>query len=275
MKLYTEPRVEIVGYPVMDIEGIQSFLDGHDMEWPSLQNKFDSNMDLGDRDPEWLVEMAGRMCYQSWKKSGGKDSGRDHDDHVKHLIECLHGSTLEHVKFNFAIWGVSRTLAQELTRHRSGCSYSMLSQRYVDSKEVSFSVPPDIQELESIDPVAYDKWVKHMRRSRELYAELEIALKRASESCDNKTEKRKRVRQASRSVLPGSSETKLFFSANARAIRNMIEQRASPAADLEIRNLFVKIFDIMLKRWPLIVHGMTKVTLPDGTSGVESKYRKV
>ncbi len=55
----------------------------------------------------------------------------------------------------------------------------------------------------------------------------------------------------------------------------MIETRAHPASDAEIRRLFVKVFEIMQRVSPLLMYGMRAVTLDDGTRGVESAYRKV
>jgi len=270
MKLFKKPRVELVGRPVIDIGGLMTFLQEHDMEWPELQNKLDSNIDLGDRDAEWLIEMAGRLCYMSF---GGK--GRTHEDHIKHLIEVQHGSVLEHVKFDFVIWGVSRSLTHELVRHRAGMSYSQLSQRYVDSSDCAFCVPPSIQQLEQTSPELYSDWLEHMRVSQNLYEHLTEALGDMYSDVESKLEKRKKARQAARSVLPNATETKIFAGMNGRAVRHFIELRANPAADLEIRMLAVDVFKIMEQEFPLIVHGMSMDDLPDGTQGVKSEFRKV
>lgn len=272
MKLVTKPRVELVGRQVFDINGVLSFLEEHCMEWPEIQRKFDSNMDLGDADCEYLIEMAARLCYMSF----GQNKSRSHDDHIKHLIEVGHGSCLEHAKFNFCIWNVSRSLTHELVRTRIGVGYSQLSQRYVDSSNCTFVVPPAIQQLKDFDVETYQLWINHMEKSQELYSILAEKLYGGIYSnIENKTEKRKKARQAARSVLPNATETKIFVSLNGRSIRHFIELRANAAADLEIRTLAVKIYKIIYKEWPIITHGMSLVTLDDGTEGIESKFRKV
>ncbi len=167
----TEPRVELVGKPVLEIDGVMRFLDEHGYTWPELTDKLESMISLGDDDAEWLVEFAGRNCYQSWAKEGETPKGRSHKDHVNHLIEVGHGAAIEHATFNFIIWNVSRSLTHELVRHRIA-SYSQLSQRYVDSSNVSFIVPPAMQELSKIDPDAYRTWIEHCVKSRQLYEEL-------------------------------------------------------------------------------------------------------
>ncbi len=265
----TEPQVALVGHMVMNIEGVVEFLDKHNVEWPALRSKLSSMLDLGDRDCEWLVEMAGRTCYMSFS---GK--GRNHEEHVKHLIEVLHGSVLEHAQFNFEVWDISRSCSHEIVRHRAGFAYSQISQRYVDSSNVCFIVPPGIQVLSKTNPDIYRDWVAHCERSRQLYEQLTIQLAELYKDLPDKTERRKKARQAARSVLPNATETKIFMSANGRAIRHFIEMRASAAADLEIRNLAMKIFRIMEVKFPLLTHGMKVVKLPDGTEAVESEFRK-
>lgn len=274
MSFVTEPRVELIGKPILEIDGIVRFLNDHNYSWPEFTEKLESMMSLGDDDGEWLVEFAGRMCYQSFSKQGETIKGRSHEDHIRHLIEVGHGAVLEHATFNFAIWNVSRSLTHELVRHRLA-SYSQLSQRYVDSSNVAFIVPPAIQELAKTDPETYKAWTTHCERSRELYEELTEKLANMYEGVEDKLEKRKKARQAARSVLPNATETKIVCSMNARAVRHLIELRANPAADLEIRLLATKIYNILQKKAPLFLHGIDLVKLSDGTEGVESKFRRV
>jgi len=270
----TEPKVVLVGKPVMDISGIARFLAAHGYEWPEFTSKIESMIDLGDDDSSWIVEFAGRMCYQSWPKTGQPPKGRTHNEHVQHLIEVGHGACIEHATFNFAIWDVSRSLTHELVRHRLA-SYSQLSQRYVDSSSVAFVVPPAIQELAQTDPEAYQMWVDHCEASREVYDKLTVKLADMYSDVESGLERRKKARQAARSVLPNATETKIVVTMNARAIRHLVELRANPAADVEIRALAVKICRILQKEAPLFAHGLNIVTLPDETEGVESDHRRV
>ena len=262
----TEPEVALVGQMIMNIDGVLEFLDAHGVEWPALKSKFESMLDLGDHDCEWLAEMAGRTCYMSF---GGK--GREHDEHVKHLIEVMHGSVFEHIQFNFEIWNISRSCSHEIVRHRAGFAFSQISQRYVDSSDVVFVIPPGIQALATTNPDTYRDWISHCEKSRQLYEQLVTKLATLYEDLPDKTERRKKARQAARSVLPNATETKIFLSANARAIRHFIEMRANSAADLEIRKLSMKIFRILEIKFPLLIHGMKVVTLPDGTEAIESQ----
>ncbi len=183
-------------------------------------------------------------------------------------------SCIEHATFNFMIWNISRTLSHELVRHRVA-SFSQLSQRYVDSSSVAFVVPPAMQELSKTDPDAYRMWVEHCEKSRQLYQELTTKLSEMYKDIESNLERRKKARQAARSVLPGCTETKIFVTMNARAVRHLIELRASAAADVEIRKLAVKVYQILEDKAPLFLHGMEKIKLEDGTEGVESTFRRV
>lgn len=270
----TEPEVALIGKPILEIDGIMRFLEDHGYEWPELTKKLESMMSLGDDDGEWLVEFAGRMCYQSWPKRGETKKGRSHEDHIRHLIEVGHGACIEHATFSFVMWNISRSLTHELVRHRIA-SYSQLSQRYVDSSSVSFVVPPAIQELSKIDPDAYRMWIEHCERSRQLYEVLTCKLSEMYGDIESKLERRKKARQAARSVLPNATETKIVVTMNARAVRHLIELRANPAADVEIRSLAVKVCRILQDKAPLFAHGLGIVKLEDGTDGVESVHKRV
>ena len=262
----TEPQVELVARQVFDVAGVVGFLNAHELRWEELRRKIDSDLDLGDRDPEYVCELAARLRTMSFD-----GTGRDHDAHIRHLFETEHGSAFEHAYWCFVVWNVSRSLTHELVRHRIGVSYSQLSQRFVDASDTTFVVHPAIQELAEANPPLFDRWKSHMGASRELYADLTGALGDLHPEVPHQTEHR----QAARSVLPDATEAKLFVGAHTRALQRMIETRAHPAADLETRRLFVKVFEIMQRVSPLLMHGMKAVTLDDGTKGVESAYRKV
>jgi len=274
MSFIDDPRVELIGKPIIEIDGMIAFLEEHGYEWPAITEKIDAMVSLGDDDSSWLVEFAGRNCYQSWPKKGETPKGRSHEDHIKHLIEVGHGACLEHANFTFAIWNVSRSLTHELVRHRLA-SYSQLSQRYVDSSDVSFVIPPAIQELKNVDIDTYQDWVDHCEKSRHLYARLTDSLSTMYNDIGSGLERRKKARQAARSVLPNATETKIVVTMNVRAIRHLIELRANPAADVEIRRLAVKIFKIMQDKAQLFMHGIDLIKLSDDTEGVESQHPRV
>jgi len=74
---------------------------------------------------------------------------------------------------------------------------------------------------------------------------------------------------------PNATETKIFVSANARALRHFIAMRASRYADVEIRKPAVKVLEIMKGEAPRLFGDYQLVPLPDGTFEAITQHRKV
>src|SRR5262245_53982641 len=91
----------------------------------------------------------------------------------------------------------------------------------------------------------------------------------------DRTTRRKAARQAARSVLPNATETKIFVTANARALRHFVELRASRHAEVEIRKLAVAVLRIMQQEAPHLFGDYQLVPLPDGTFEATTPHRKV
>lgn len=91
----------------------------------------------------------------------------------------------------------------------------------------------------------------------------------------NATERRRAARQAARSVLPNATETKVFVTANARALRHFLEQRGSAHAEPEIRKLAGKFLDVLQAEAPNLFGDYTRTLLPDGTCAIDTPHRKV
>lgn len=284
LKLITAPTVRVVGRQQVDGGALLDFLGDHDILW---------ERDPRAGGPESLVEVAGRLCYMSFAKPrpGGNAA------YISHLLEAAHGSCLEHAVWNFLIYGVSRTLTHELVRHRAGFGYSQLSQRYVDCADVAFVVPPamlswhadwaswhEASAAGECDLDArpdfpgcerFDGWAECRRSDLREYAELTERLSAEAPADLPATDRRKWARQAARSVLPGCAETKLFATANARAIRHFVELRGSRHADAEIRRLAVAVLRAVRAEAPAMFGDYEEVPLGDGTVEVVTKYRKV
>lgn len=136
MRLIYEPSVYRVVLATFDEGEVKRFLDDQKVTNWSLR--------IGDQsggDGQFVPEMAGRLCYDFAKPRPGGNKA-----YLNHIKEVGHGSVLEHVNWSFIITGVSRSLSHELVRHRAGWGFSQLSQRYVDSKDVAFVVPVELQD---------------------------------------------------------------------------------------------------------------------------------
>lgn len=180
-------------------------------------------------DGEKLVEYAGRLCYMSQHNPAGRTTG----GYLEHIYESGHGSVTEHANYSLLVEGVSRSLTHEWVRHRVGWAYSQLSQRFVDESDCAFVVPPAILD----DPTARDDFESACVLALEQYANLSDQMYRKFADFPDKTMRRKRAREAARSVLPNATETKLVMTGNVRAWRTVLGIRGDPIADAEINRL--------------------------------------
>lgn len=234
-------RVYLVGYMDVDWTEVSFFLDDHSVpEWESDT----------DNPSQVLPEIAGRLCYMSYDKPrpGGNAA------YLNHLIKMGHTSVLEHVQFNFIITGISRSCTHELVRHRIGVGYSQESQRYVEVQPL-FVEPPVIAD----DPELHEIWLGAVRESHRVYTLLVSALKDRFAHIEDRTLRRKRLLETARSVLPNATETKIFVTMNARALRWFFEKRGSIDADLEIRSVAVEMFHIVKESFPNLFPDMAIV----------------
>lgn len=253
-----EPSVYLVGRQSIDAFGLDAFLEDHDVShWRT------DTLEAGEK----LVELAGRTCYMSFAKPrpGGNKA------YIKHLLEVGHGSVLEHSVYNFIITGVSRSFTHELVRHRAGMSYSQLSQRFVDESECEFVEPAAIAE----DPELHRVWMEAVTSAQRAYKALADGMAEKFSSIPDKTLRRKKAREAARSVLPNATETKIFVTANARALRHFIEMRGSEHADVEIRKVAIRILEVLQVDSPHIFGDYKIVDFPNVGLVIDTPYRKV
>lgn len=253
-----DPKVYLVGRQAVDDGAVAEFLADHDVSHWTTDT---------DEAGEKLIEIAGRLCYLSFAKPrpGGNKA------YIGHILEVGHGSVLEHAVFNFIIAGVSRSFTHELIRHRAGWGYSQLSQRFVDESDASFVEPDAIAE----DPELHRVWVEAVEQSHAAYRRLAEGLAARFAGIEDRTLRRKKAREAARSVLPNATETKIFVTANARALRHFIEMRGDVAADAEIRKVALEFLRIMQAESPNLFGDYSIVDLPDGGQAATTEHRKV
>jgi thymidylate synthase (FAD) len=258
LKVVRSPRVYLVGKQQIVDSNLDRFLADHEVVRWSTDTE-----EAGEK----LVEVAGRLCYMSFAKPrpGGNSA------YIGHILEVGHGSVLEHAVFNLIITGVSRSFTHELVRHRAGFGYSQLSQRFVDESEAEFVEP---------DPIADDAelhliWLEAVEACQRAYAALAEGLARKFVGIEDKTLRRKKAREAARSVLPNATETKIFVTGNARALRHFIEMRGDPSADAEIRKVAVEVLRVVQADSPNLFGDYQIIDLPEGGQAAATEHRKV
>ena len=172
-------------------------------------------------DPEQNIVAAIRQCYASVGAEELKEKTTEEVRKrlIKQVIESGHTSTLEHASFTFAIDGVSRVTEIHLIRHRIA-SFSIQSGRYVKRGDAGYRVPPAIKGLE--DKKLYEKYLKHLDNSQELYNELIEAGVKAEDA---------------RFCQPQSVQIKMVMTMNARELLHFFSVRSCVRAQWEIREV--------------------------------------
>lgn len=257
IRVIHQPSVYIVGRQTVQTAELDRFLADHGVSWQS-----DSEIAA-----EVLTETAGRLCYMSFARPrpGGNSA------YLHHIKESGHGSVLEHSVWNLLITGVSRSLTHELVRHRAGMGFSQLSQRYVDESVAEYVEPACI----AADPELHELWLGAIAQVHSAYVQLSEKLAERFADEPERTTRRKMARQAARSVLPNATETKIFVTANGRALRHFLEQRGSRHAEPEIRQLANGLLDRLAVDAPHLFGDYERVPLPDGTCELATPFRKV
>lgn len=198
-------------------------------------------------------------------------------------------SVTEHAVYSFIITGVSRSFTHELVRHRAGMSYSQRSQRFCDESEGAMVIPPFIEEAcrrEFEEASGLQKLVQGMRRrwhhsvsvAQEQYAAIVAdadAYLAITQPDLDRTLRRKKAREAARSVLPNATETQIFVTVNARAARHFIEARGDEHADAEIRRVALRMLAILQGESPNLFGDYAVEDRPGIGPVVTTPYRKV
>ena len=245
------PRVYLISRPSVDWGEVERFLE--DERLPPASD----SVRAGDDGAAAIAEIAGRLCYHSYGR-GRKDIA----DFIGNLTRSRDGSVFEHINYGFAVTGVSRSLTHELVRHRAGFAYSQRSQRYVDESDLSFVLPPGV-----LGDAGGERFIANAVDAAEsVYRELLGALDgiMLPEAFESRTDRRKAIRQAARSLLPNAAETKIVVTGNARAWRHFIEARGSRYADAEIRRLALIILRRLLDEAPLLFGDFAIERMADG-----------
>ncbi|MDD5691516.1 MAG: FAD-dependent thymidylate synthase [Candidatus Omnitrophica bacterium] len=159
---------------------------------------------------------------------------------IKKIISSGHESPLEHVKFTFAIEGVSRALTHQLVRHRLA-SYSQQSQRYVGENDFDYIIPPSIKN----NPLAKEEFEKTMDLIQDSYTRISGFLAQQGLSGEA-------ANQDARFVLPQAAETKIIVTMNCRELLHFFKHRCCSRAQWEIRELAEKMLMDCKRCLPLL-----------------------
>ncbi|AKK03363.1 FAD-dependent thymidylate synthase [Corynebacterium epidermidicanis] len=212
-----------------------------------------------------LIEFAGRACYESFDKPNPHTA--DNASYLRHVMEVGHTALLEHATATLYLRGLSRAASHEFVRHRH-FSFSELSQRYVDPEELNVVIPRLIADDEALLRLYH----RAMDESRFAFDELLAALEEKLGAQANGILRNKQARQAARSVLPNSTETRIVVTGNFRTWRHFLAMRATEHADAEIRTVAVKCLKVLQPLAPVVFGDFEIATLSDGSEMATSPY---
>lgn len=267
-----EPGVAVISVPHVDLRGLKGFFESFPEELGFLDY-------LNDPTPlapaETLCKFAGQNCYLSFGPN--RSMNEQAAKYFKNINESGHGSVLEHANITMLWWGISRSLTHELIRHRAGFGFSQVSQRYVGGRTLRFVERPEYANDEYLHQL-FEERIDKTQKEYEMLTE--YLLRKQSEGeeilgAERKTDLRKKVRQAARSVLPNETEAPVVITANIRAWRHFLNMRGSEHAEVEIRRTAVEAYRCLYKLAPLLFADFEMVHLSDGTHGLKTEYPKV
>lgn len=246
-----EPRVYVIARPTFDVTELHRFLEDEDTTWRSTNYS---------QPAEDLIEIAGRVCYMSF---GNHQSPRDNGQYIKNLIAQGHESVLEHAVWSFLLADVSRSFTHQLVRHRVGFSYSQLSQQYHGEEDARSAMPAAVQNNAELAR----EWQNAVDVARQTYRTIVATLHTdGGIPAELSAKERNRlIRSAARGVLPGNTLTKIFVTANARALRHFFALRGGIEGDEEMRVVSTTIFDQVSKDAPALFSDFSLEQLTDGS----------
>lgn len=165
----------------------------------------------------------------------------------------------------------SRGFSHEQVRHGDFTAISQRSTRYCDESESEWVPHPLESAFHGHDQhMLDDPFVKGAQeRYQQCVAALEPWIKARGVDA---TTARKQARGAARGYLGNALETEMIFSANVTQWRRMLKQRLHPAADAEIRQVYVHVLDALRSsRYGDRFDDVTTEPSPDGI-GVVAKW---
>lgn len=194
------------------------------------------------QNPVALIYAACRQCYSSKSAASLFDEKEENPkkqaEFIRKVAASGHESPLEHVKFTFAVEGVSRALTHQLVRHRIA-SFSQQSQRYVKETNFDYIIPPSI---------AGDEELKEEFLG--IMAAIQASYNKLLETFKTRGRVGERANEDVRFVLPQAAETKIVVTMNARELIHFFHQRCCTRAQWEIKRLADKILGLCVEHLP-------------------------
>lgn len=184
-----------------------------------------------------ILYTSARTCYNAGSPIDMFEKVEDIDVDKKlklisKVLESGHNSVFEHVSFTFAVEGVDRTVLAQISRHRTGISLSVQSQRYVDFSKGSFDyvTPSDIETSEHSEE--YDLIMKQIQNfyNRQVHSGIKP--------------------EHARMIIPNACCTNMVITLNLRELVHICGLRLCTRSQLEIRQMVEEMVDaVCVDNW--------------------------
>ena len=174
-----------------------------------------------------ITELATRVCY----KSEDKMKEGSAEKLIKGIIKSKHFGCLEHVNLTVKFI-CDRACSHQLVRHRL-MSFNQKSQRYCKEDNLEVIKPEGLENT--------SLWLESCRQAENAYAEL---IRRGEKP------------EVARGVLPNSTATEIYATANLREWRHFFELRCHRTAQRDIRSLALSLLCQMFKQYPVFFEDM-------------------
>ena len=169
-----------------------------------------------------IVENATRVCY----KSEDKIKEGSAEKLIKGVIKAKHLGCIEHVSLTVKFI-CDRACSHQLVRHRL-MSFNQKSQRYCKEDNLEVIKPEGLKNTAI--------WLESCRQAENAYAEL---IRRGEKP------------EVARGVLPNSTATEIYATANLREWRHFFELRCHRTAQRDIRSLALSLLCQMFEKYPV------------------------
>lgn len=169
-----------------------------------------------------IVENATRVCY----KSEDKIKEGSAEKLIRGIIKAKHFGCIEHVSLTVKFI-CDRACSHQLVRHRL-MSFNQKSQRYCKEDNLEVIKPEGLENT--------SLWLESCRQAENAYAEM---IRRGEKP------------EVARGVLPNSTATEIYATANLREWRHFFELRCDRTAQKDIRMLALELLCQMFEKYPV------------------------
>ena len=174
-----------------------------------------------------IVENATRVCY----KSEDKIKEGSAEKLIRGIIKAKHFGCIEHVSLTVKFI-CDRACSHQLVSHRL-MSFNQKSQRYCKEDNLEVIKPEGLENT--------SLWLESCRQAENAYAEM---IRRGEKP------------EVARGVLPNSTATEIYATANLREWRHFFELRCHRTAQRDIRSLALSLLCQMFEQYPVFFEDM-------------------